>query len=162
MAKTELLNKTRGAIMRRVVRNMNESQQQGKFHSMPEIKDSNYYVPEVKKSVNEFTNNREYVNPHLNHFIDSVSAFQTFAHTPVPKEVPKTVELPPQGDKKITIVFDLDETLIHTQVMGWDTKSEDMGWGKTLEICTENGDYRINLKIRPHVVEMLKRLREKS
>lgn len=38
VVKTELLNKTRGAIMRRVVRNMNESQQQSKFHSMPEIK----------------------------------------------------------------------------------------------------------------------------
>jgi CTD small phosphatase-like protein 2 len=36
-----------------------------------------------------------------------------------------------------------------------------MVWGKTIDIETENGDYRINLKIRPHAIEVLKRLKEK-
>jgi TFIIF-interacting CTD phosphatase-like protein len=36
-----------------------------------------------------------------------------------------------------------------------------MVWGKTIDVCTDNGDYRINLKIRPHVIEVLKRLKEK-
>jgi hypothetical protein len=77
--------------MKRVIKSPQEAGQANKSYSVPEIKESNYYIPEVKKSVHEFMNNREYVNPHLNHFIDSVSAFQTFAHTNVPKESPKAI-----------------------------------------------------------------------
>jgi hypothetical protein len=115
----------------------------------------------VKKSVNEFSNNREYVDAHLNHFIDSVSVFQAFAHSAVPKDTHRLIELPPAPSDKLTVVFDLDETLIHTQVMDWDTSEEEVGWGKTVEVSTDNGDYCVNLKLRPHVMEVLLRLKEK-
>lgn len=101
------------------------------------------------------------MDAHLNHFIDSISAFQAFAHSTIPKDTHKFIELPSPPTDKLTVVFDLDETLIHTQVMNWDTTEEEVGWGKTLEISTDNGNYRVNLKIRPHVAEVLKRLKEK-
>lgn len=101
------------------------------------------------------------MDAHLNHFIDSISVFQSFAHSTVPKDTHKLIELPSPPTDKLTVVFDLDETLIHTQVINWDTTEEEVGWGKTVEINTDNGDYRVNLKMRPHVVEVLKRLKEK-
>ena len=94
---------------------------------------------------------REYTDQYLNHFLDSLSVFQSFAYASIPKEN-KCIELPSSKDSKITLIFDLDETLIHTQVMNWDDKDGDMGWGKTVQINTDNGDYRINLKVRPHAV----------
>lgn len=100
------------------------------------------------------------MDAHLNHFIDSLSAFQAFAHSIVPKDAHRLIELPPAPSDKLTVIFDLDETLIHTQVMNWDT-SEELGWGKTVEVNTDNGDYCVNLKLRPHVVEVLMRLKEK-
>jgi hypothetical protein len=33
-------------------------------------------------------------------------------------------------------VFDLDETLIHTQVINWDTNKDDLGWGKNIEVAS--------------------------
>lgn len=71
------------------------------------------------------------MDAHLNHFIDSISAFQAFAHSTVPKDIHKLVELPAPTDK-LTVLFDLDETLVHTQVINWDTTEEEVGWGKTV------------------------------
>jgi len=90
-----------------------------------------YYIEDVKKSVQEFMKDREYTDQYLNHLLDSLSVFQSFAHATIPKES-KCIDLPSSKDGKITLIFDLDETLIHTQVMSWDNPNEDMGWGKTI------------------------------
>jgi hypothetical protein len=83
--------------------------------------------------------------------MDSISAFEVNMHLGIPKFVPKPFDLPDSGGK-ITILFDLDETLLHTQVT-YECNSVNSGdWGSAIEICTENGDYFVNLKIRPHAV----------
>lgn len=53
---------------------------------------------------------------HLEHFMDSISAFEMNPYLSLPKEVTKAIDLP-ISDGKVTIVFDLDETLVHTQVV---------------------------------------------
>ena len=58
-------------------------------------------------------------------------------------------------------MFDLDETLIHTQILEHHLTAEDIGWGKTVHIENEDDRYQVNLKVRPHAVEVLQRLSEK-
>jgi len=44
-----------------------------------------------------------------------------FSQVSLPKEPTKINTLPPAQSDKITLLFDLDETLIHTQIINWDT-----------------------------------------
>jgi hypothetical protein len=47
-----------------------------------------------------------------------MSVFQSYSHSRPPPEANKNIELPPATDK-ITLIFDLDETLIHTEMVDW-------------------------------------------
>lgn len=120
-----------------------------------------YYIPDVKESVLQFTHNPKYTSPHLEHFLDSITTFQMLVNVCVPREPAKPFTVPGDPQGKMTLVFDLDETLVHSQVMNWNTEEKEMGWGKAIEVTTDLGEYRINLKIRPHAQEVLKRLKEK-
>ena len=78
-----------------------------------------YYIKDVKNSVSEFSNNEEFMDPHLTHFMESISTFKMFSCSYLPQKPHKVVELPPLSDNKITLVFDLDETLVHSQILHW-------------------------------------------
>ena len=76
-----------------------------------------YYIKDVKNSVSEFKNNEEYMDGHLTHFMESISAFKMFGCSYLPEKPHRIVNLPEISKDKITLVFDMDETLIHSQVL---------------------------------------------
>jgi CTD small phosphatase-like protein 2 len=119
-----------------------------------------YYMKDVKSSLAQFKDNEEFMDAHLTHFMESISAFQLFSCSYLPPQPHKVAELPPISPAKITLVFDLDETLVHSQPLDWQLSPEDIGWGQTVDVVTEEGKYQVNLKIRPHAVEVLRRLKK--
>lgn len=112
-------------------------------------------MPEVKQAVRTFLKDREFIDPHLKTLMESLSAFQMYAHLPLPP-LPRQPALPaPTG--KPTLLLDLDETLLHSQVL---KEGEEPDWGVKMQIGCEQGSYHISLKIRPHAQEVLARLKE--
>lgn len=64
------------------------------------------------------------MDAHLTHLMQSVETFKMFSCSYLPSKPHKIVQLPPIPDNKITIVFDLDETLVHSQAVDWTTEGE--------------------------------------
>ena len=95
-----------------------------------------YYVKDVKDSLGQFINNEEFMDSHLTHFMESISTFKMFGCSYLPVKPHKVVELPEVSKDKITLVFDLDETLIHSQILDWHIKVEELGAGKFIDIVT--------------------------
>ena len=93
-----------------------------------------YYVRDIKSSLGEFKNNEEFMDAHLTHFMETISTFKMFTCSYLPQKPHKSVELKELAKDKITIVFDLDETLVHAQVMDWHLRAEDLGEGKVVNI----------------------------
>ena len=93
--------------------------------------------------------------------MESISAFRQFNCSYLPQKPHKTIELPKQNQERLTVVFDLDETLVHAQVMDWNLRVEDLGEGKVVDIEHEDGRYQVHLKIRPFAAEVLRRLSQK-
>ena len=100
------------------------------------------------------------MDAHLTHFMESGDTFKLFSCSYLPLKPHKTVQLPPPTHP-LTLVFDLDETLIHAKILDWDTPKEELAWGHTVNIQTEECKYQVNLKIRPHAREVLQRLSQK-
>lgn len=67
------------------------------------------------------------MNAVLSHFIATVNTFITFKQLKVPSEANLTIELPAKCDDRITLLFDLDETIVHCQSVAKTSNQEGQG-----------------------------------
>mmetsp|Transcript_10080 Transcript_10080/g.16734 ORF Transcript_10080/g.16734 Transcript_10080/m.16734 type:complete len:383 (-) Transcript_10080:116-1264(-) len=88
-------------------------------------------------------------NPYL--FIKSLPRYEAVQH------LRPSVALPPKDSKDppITLVLDLDETLVHCTVEA--TEDSDL----TFPVFFHNMEYQVHVKLRPHVFEFLEKVCEK-
>ena len=57
------------------------------------------------------------MDAYLTHFMESISVFKMFGCSYLPQNPHKIIQLPEISKDKITLVFDMDETLMHSQVL---------------------------------------------
>lgn len=88
-------------------------------------------------------------NPYL--FIKSLPRYEAVQHLRPP------VALPPKDprDPPITLVLDLDETLVHCSVEA--TSDSDL----TFPVVFHGMEYQVHVKLRPHVFEFLEKICDK-
>ena len=135
-SKTHGHGDTHMTSLRKRVKNMNSQKTLSSTVRNPKKDPRVYYVKDVKDSVGQFINNEEYMDSHLTHFMESISTFKMFGCSYLPVKPHKVVDLPEISNDKITLVFDLDETLVHSQPLDWHTKVEELGEGKFINITT--------------------------
>lgn len=113
-----------------------------------------YYISSILPAFLDKGNNTSFVQLCRNHLCTSLQLFKYTKAIERPKDV-KPIRQLPKSNKLNTIVFDLDETLIHCN------ESVDLPHDAMLHIVFPNGDTtKASINVRPHAIECLKELAE--
>jgi len=113
-----------------------------------------YYISSVLPAFLDKTNNTSFTQLCRNHLCTTLQLFKATKSIERPKDVYSIRQLP-KSLKHNTIVFDLDETLIHCN------ENIDIPHDVILPIVFPNGDgTKAGINIRPYAIECLKELAE--
>jgi CTD small phosphatase-like protein 2 len=106
-------------------------------------------LQEDPSSEGEDEDEEDEFNPYL--FIKSLPRYEAVQHLRPP------VALPPKdpSDPPITLVLDLDETLVHCSVET--TEESDL----TFPVVFHGMEYQVHVKLRPYVFEFLEKVHDK-